>query len=233
VRVAIIPARGGSKRIPKKNIKLFHGKPIITYSIDAAIKSGLFDRVIVSTDDLEIAKVANDSGAETPFIRPAELSDDHTGTNAVVCHAINFLQSQGDFINYACCIYATAPLIQIDYLRQGYKKLINENKKFVFPVTNFPFPIQRAVRISDLDGNITPFDKASFSKRSQDLQECYHDAGQFYWGTPQAFSSEYDLFTGSTGVIKLPRNYVCDIDTPEDWCIAEALYLSLKSKCEV
>ena len=230
MRVAIIPARGGSKRIPHKNIKLFHGKPIIAYSIEAAERSGLFDRIIISTDDAGIAMVAKEYGAETPFVRPAELSDDHTGTNAAVCHAISYLQSQGACIECVCCIYATAPLIQTRYLRQGYEKLINENKKFVFSVTTFPFPIQRAVFFPDSGKALAPFDSESFAKRSQDLNEYYHDAGQFYWGKPEAFNEEYRIFSNTTGIVNLERQYVCDIDTMQDWAMAEALYHSLDER---
>jgi pseudaminic acid cytidylyltransferase len=231
VNVAIIPARGGSKRIPGKNIKLFHGKPIIAYSIEAALASGLFDQVVVSTDDEEIAGIAMQYGATAPFIRPKNLSDDYSGTHAVLDHAIKWLQDQGQKIDYACCIYATAPLLSVDYLKQAYQRMVSEQKSFIFSVTQFPFPIQRALFLNEENvDQPEPFDRTAYKTRSQDLRACYHDAGQFYWGTPLAFEADYELFSENTAVICLPRNEVCDIDEMTDWDIAENLYLNLKRK---
>lgn len=225
MNIAIIPARGGSKRIPRKNIKLFHGKPIIAYSIENALNSGCFDKVIVSTDDQEIAKVADEYGANVPFMRPASLSDDHATTMDVINHAINWLEDNNYEVNNACCIYATAPFIQTQDLQQGYDKLtnINDNTKFVFSATSFSFPIQRAIKLSKL-GEVSMFSPENELVRSQDLDEAYHDAGQFYWGTKAAFLNKESIFSSHSKVVKLPRYRVQDIDTPDDWYFAEMLY---------
>jgi pseudaminic acid cytidylyltransferase len=227
MNVAIIPARGGSKRLPRKNIRNFFGKPIIAYSIDAALKSGVFDRVVVSTDDAEIALVANRYGAETPFLRPKELSDDFTGTNAVTKHAISWLQSQGIPVTVVCCIYATAPLLQVNYLLEGYHKLINSKKSFVFSVTSFPFPIQRAVRINK-QNEIEAFWPENYHVRSQDFEKSYHDCGQFYWGFSDSFLNDEPLFSNKSLPVILPRSYVQDIDDEEDWRQAELMFEVLK-----
>ena len=222
MNICIIPARGGSKRIPQKNIKDFLGKPIIVYSIEEALKSKLFDRVIVSTDDKDIAKIAEKFGAEVPFIRPKELSDDFTGTNDVVSHAINFLIKQGEKLDYVCCIYATAPFISQKYLIEGFEYLKNSSKLFAFSVTSFAFPIQRAIKIED--GKLSMFYPKYLTARSQDLKESYHDAGQFYWGKAKAFLSNENMFSEKSVPIVLPRYLVQDIDTMEDWNRAEFMY---------
>jgi N-acylneuraminate cytidylyltransferase len=223
MNVAIIPARGGSKRIPGKNIRLFAGKPIIAYSIETALKSGLFDKVIVSTDDDEIARAAMSFGAEIPFMRPAELSDDHTGTMAVINHAIRYLLGEGFDITRVCCIYATAPFVQVQYLQEGYNLLVNSDKAYSFSVTSFPFPIQRVVRITS-DNTIEPFNKEHIFTRSQDLEEAFHDAGQFYWGTVDAFLKNVVMYSNDSVPVVLPRHLVQDIDTEEDWHRAELMY---------
>jgi N-acylneuraminate cytidylyltransferase len=227
MNIAIIPARGGSKRIPGKNIKDFCGQPIIAYSIQAAQKSGLFDRIIVSTDDEEIAAVSRQFGAEIPFLRPQELADDYTGTNAVVKHALEWFRDHGEPAQYACCIYATAPFIQFEYLKQGFDKLISSNKDFVFSVTSFEFPIQRAVRINQ-DGEVEPFFPDHISSRSQDLEETYHDAGQFYWGYAESYLNGKEPHTSKSLPVILPRYLVQDIDTMEDWHKAEQIYKSIQ-----
>lgn len=226
MRVAIIPARGGSKRIQRKNIKPFAGKPIIAYSIEAARECGLFDRIIVSTDDEEIADTALSLGAEIPFMRPKELSDDYTPTIPVIAHAVQTLQSQGHNIEAACCIYATAPFIRASDLIDAHEAMVTHQKGYAFPVTTFAFPIQRAL-MREEDGEITMFYPEHFSTRSQDLKEAYHDAGQFYWGTPEAWLSAKPLFSDSATTIVLPRHLVQDIDTPEDWTRAELMYRAL------
>src|SRR6185369_4336762 len=180
MNVAIIPARGGSKRIPRKNIRLFAGKPIIAYSIETAITSGLFDRVVVSTDDEDIADIALAFGAEVPFMRPKSLADDYSGTNEVVKHAIDWLNTHDKPVRYACCLYATAPFLREKYLRKAFEMLTSSCKQFVFSVASFPFPIQRAIRINK-EGTVEPFFPQHINKRSQDLEEAFHDAGQFYW----------------------------------------------------
>src|SRR3990167_503893 len=229
MKIAVIPARGGSKRIPMKNIRLFFGKPSIAYSIEAAIESKLFDHIIVSTDNEVIAEVAQKYGAEIPFLLPPSLSDDFTGTNEVIKHAIQWFTNQGEIINYACCIYATAPFLQMKYLIESYVKLINSNKSFVFSATSYTFPIQRALRISDQLEVSAAFPEKILS-RSQDLDEFYHDAGQFYWGTADAFINKINLFSDSSIAILIPRYLVQDIDTEEDWEYAELLYKSLQTR---
>ena len=221
--VAIIPARGGSKRVPRKNIKLFAGKPIIAYSIEAAIASKLFDKIIVSTDDEEIAAVAESYGAEIPFMRPKSLSDDHTGSNDVLKHAIKWLQENDCPFEYVCCLYATAPFIQVEYLKEGFDKLVTSEKSYAFSVTSFPFPIQRAIKIR-IDGSIKAFNTEHIYTRSQDLEEAYHDAGQFYWGRAEAFLNDTVVFSKESVAVILPRYLVQDIDTAEDWYRAELMY---------
>lgn len=230
--VAVIPARGGSKRIPRKNIREFAGKPIIAYSIEAALKSQLFDRIIVSTDDEEIASVSQHYGAEVPFMRPAELSDDYTGTNAVTKHALDWLNANGQHVDYACCIYATAPFIQMRYLKEGYERLLGSGKLFVFSVTSFPFPIQRAIKINK-QGEVVAFHPENYYVRSQDLEEAFHDAGQFYWGRAEAFLEDVMPYSPVSLPVILPRHLVQDIDTPEDWLRAEYMYQVLHRSGEI
>lgn len=230
--VAVIPARGGSKRIPHKNIRSFAGKPIIAYSIAAARDCGLFDRIMVSTDDEEIASVARGCGAETPFVRPKELADDHAGTDAVVKHAIGWLAAQGAAASYACCIYATAPFLQVRYLCEGYDKLLASGKEFAFSVTAFDFPIQWALRIAN-GGTIEALHPEHIFSRSQDLERLFHDAGQFYWGRAQAYLDGIAPHSSTAVPIILPRHLVQDIDTPEDWRRAELMYQALRESGEI
>ena len=228
MNIAIIPARGGSKRIPKKNIKTFCGQPMISWSIAAARNSGCFDRIVVSTDDKEIATVAQVAGAEVPFIRPAELADDHTGTAAVIRHALQWVAEQGERIDLACCIYATAPFIMAADLQKGMALLqATPEKKYAFSVTSFPFPIQRAIRLTP-DGGIEPFQPECMPMRSQDLEEAYHDAGQFYWGRTQAWLGGLSVFRNHSIPIILPRHRVQDVDTEEDWIRAEFMFRALQ-----
>jgi N-acylneuraminate cytidylyltransferase len=223
VKIAVIPARGGSKRIPRKNIRPFCGKPIMAYSIAAAQESGLFDQIVVSTDDDEIASVARTCGATTPFIRPREIADDFTGTNAVVKHAIAWFNGQGHDITHACCIYATAPLVQVRFIREGYDALIRSDAAFAFAVTSYAFPIQRALRLTS-DGRVDALYPEHRMTRSQDLEAAYHDAGQFYWGTASAFVDDVPVFSPRSIGVVLPRFLVQDIDTLEDWEQAEFMY---------
>jgi pseudaminic acid cytidylyltransferase len=228
--VAIIPARGGSKRIPRKNIKDFHGKPLIAYSIEIALKSKLFSKVIVSTDDKEIAKIAKKYGAEVPFLRPKELSDDFTGTGAVVKHTLEYLKNQGVEIDFVCTIYATAPLLQVKYLKEGFEQLKNSDAHMAFSVTTMPFPIQRTFKI-DEDGRCKMFTPEYFTSRSQDLEEAYQDAGQFYWENLN--NKATDIAFGKDSIpIVLPRYLVQDIDTLEDWKRAEYMYEILQKEQE-
>ncbi|WP_420194208.1 pseudaminic acid cytidylyltransferase [Marinobacter sp. GH_1] len=227
--VAIIPARGGSKRIPRKNIKAFCGKPMIAWSIEAALESGCFDRVIVSTDDEEIAAVARQYGAETPFMRPAQLSDDYTGTIPVIRHAVEWLADSGCAVSQACCIYATAPFVSPEDLKRGQQLLESEACSYAFSVTSYAFPIQRAIRITG-GGRVAMFNPEHFGTRSQDLEEAWHDAGQFYWGTAQAWTEERPIFSEDAAPVTLPRHRVQDIDTPEDWVRAEWLFKAMQEQ---
>ena len=223
MNVCIIPARIDSKRIPKKNIKPFHGKPIISYSIQTAIKSGLFDEIIVSTDSEEIAGISRQYGANVPFIRPKELSDDYTPTTQAVAHAINFLRSEGKNINFLCTIYATVPFLQPKYLIEAYEKLKNSDATSAFGCTPMPFPIQRTFRITQ-DNRCEMFWREHFYTRSQDLETAYQDAGQFYFTNLNAAVTD-DIFFGKDSIpIPLPKYLVQDIDTMEDWIRAEIMY---------
>ena len=226
MKLCVIPARVGSKRIPMKNIRKFAGKPIIAWSIETALKSGLFDKVVVSTDSVKIANIAKNYGAEIPFLRPTELADDFSGTNAVVKQALEWFDKKGIKIDFICCIYATAPFLMIKYLKKGYDKLINSDKSFSFSVTSFPFPIQRALSINK-DDCLEAIWPENACSRSQDLDEAYHDAGQFYWGKTEAFLNEEMLYSTKSLPIILPRYLVQDIDTFEDWKRAEIMFNSL------
>jgi N-acylneuraminate cytidylyltransferase len=219
MKIAIIPARGGSKRIPKKNTKLFHGKPIIAYSIEACIASSVFDKVIVSTDSDEIAQISIKYGAEVPFIRPAELSDDFTSTVEVVNHTIDFFELNHSKIDYVCCVYATAPFLQPSYIQFGLSELLKTGADFTYSATEYPYPIQRAVR-----ENGEMLQPEYINKRSQDLERFFHDAGQFYWGCPKSFRSGLKIFTNRSTPILIPRKFTIDIDNEDDWEIAEKMY---------
>jgi N-acylneuraminate cytidylyltransferase len=227
MRVAVIPARGGSKRIVGKNIRPFCGRPIIEYSIAAARSSGCFDRIIVSTDDDAIADVARAAGAEVPFTRPAELSDDHTATIPVVAHAIEWLAEADQHPDLVCCIYATAPFLRADEILLGLKMLRESRCDYCFTATGFAAPIQRAFRI-DADGRVEMFSPAHFNTRSQDLEPAYHDAAQFYWGTAAAWLDARPVFSPSSVPLVLPRHRVQDIDSEEDWVRAEAMFMALR-----
>lgn len=227
MKIAVIPARGGSKRIPRKNIKLFCGKPMIAWSIDAAVRSGCFYRVIVSTDDAEIAEVAKAHGAEVPFVRSPELSDDHTGTVPVIAHAIEWQNAHGALVSQACCIYATAPFVRSSDLQRGLEVLQTTGADYAFSVTSYAFPIQRAIRITP-ERRVEMFQAEHFHTRSQDLEEAWHDAGQFYWGRPQAWLAHKPLFSPDSAPVPLPRHRVQDIDTPEDWERAEWMFKALQ-----
>lgn len=223
MKLAVIPARGGSKRIPRKNVKPFGGCPMISWSIRATFDSGVFDRVIVSTDDDEITNVARDYGADVPFRRPAELSGDYIGTSPVVAHAISWQSSNGEKPEAVCCIYPTAPFLRSEDLKRGLDRLYDTECDFAFSVTSYPFPVQRALRIRD-DQRLEMLDASQFSKRSQDLEEVFHDAGQFYWGRPEAWLSGRPLFGPHASPVILPRWRVQDIDTAEDWERAEFMF---------
>ena len=229
MKIAVIPARGGSKRIPRKNIKEFCGKPIIAWSIEAALKSGCFDHVVVSTDDDEIAEVAAEFGAEVPFRRPASLADDFTATAPVIAHAIEWFRQHGEPSTEVCCIYATAPFISAEDIQNGLQVLNDNLVDFAFSVTSYAFPIQRAIRIAG-NGRVEMFNPEQFNNRSQDLEEAFHDAGQFYWGRADAWVNGKVIFSNGSIPVILPRHRVQDIDTPEDWERAEWMFRALRQK---
>lgn len=220
MKLAVIPARGGSKRIPRKNIKLFNGKPMIAWSIEAAKSSGLFERIIVSTDDVEIAEVAKQWGAEVPFMRPEELSNDHAGTTPVIAHATQWAIGQRLDVEAVCCIYATAPFVQVDDLKRGWDALNFGDWDYAFTVTDFAAPIFRAFKETEA-GGIEMFYPEHFTTRSQDLPVALHDAGQFYWGRPAAWIEGKRIFDQRSTPVVIPRWRVQDIDTPDDWVRAE------------
>ena len=226
--VAVIPARGGSKRIPKKNIKEFFGKPIISYSIKAAIDSKLFDKVIVSTDCKNIAQVAINYGAEVPFMRPKELSGDFLGTHEVVGHALKRLEDFGDTVEYACCLYATAPMIQGSDLIKGYDLIKTEKWKAVIAATKYSYPVFRSFKKLP-NGGLEMVFPEHYNSRSQDLPEVYHDAGQFYWAKAQEWKNKPGGFSENNTIIELPNYLVQDIDTIEDWNRAEKIYENYKT----
>lgn len=220
-RLAVIPARGGSKRIPRKNIKEFNGRPLISYSIAAAKESGLFSRVIVSTDDEEIAGIARKFGAEVPFMRSRDLADDHTGTFAVVRDAYKRMREAGFDADETCCIYSTAPLLTPEYLKKACDKFEQDRADTLYACCEFPFPIQRAQYMSE-DGTPVPVMPQYMSWRSQDLRPAYQDCGMFYF-----YSRRFLETPQAPGLVcrgfEMPRHRVIDIDTMEDWNYAQAM----------
>lgn len=227
--VCIIPARGGSKRIPRKNVRPFAGRPMIGYAISAALKTELFSRVLVSTDDEEIAEIARREGAETPFMRPADLSDDHTVTAAVIVHALKWLHERGESFQFACCIYPTAPFVRAEFIRKGYELLRGGTASCAMSITSFPYPIFRARRITE-DGALEYIWPEYARTRSQDLPEAYHDAGQFYWYRADEYLSNAGRVTGRTLPVLVPRYLVQDIDTLEDWETAEFMLEAIRAR---
>ena len=223
MKVAIIPARGGSKRIPRKNIRDFRGRPIIAYSIAAAKESGLFDRILISTDDREIADIAITYGAEAPFLRPADLADDFTGTAEVIAHATQWMVDRGWAIELVCCIYPAAPFVQVNDLSRGLSELRSGPWLYAFTATDYASPIFRSFKRHP-DGGVEMLFPDQFATRSQDLPVVLHDAGQFYWGRPEAWMSKALVFERHSIPILIPRWRVHDIDTEDDWRRAELVY---------
>ncbi|MFN3144934.1 MAG: pseudaminic acid cytidylyltransferase [Paracoccaceae bacterium] len=221
--ICIIPARGGSKRIPRKNIKPFLGRPMIAWSVDAAQGAGCFERIVVSTDDAEIAETARGLGAEVPFLRPDALADDMTATLPVIAHAVDSLGLADDVP--VCCLYPAAPFADPADLQAGLVALRAGKARFVLPVTTFAFPIQRALR-RDVSGTVAAMYPEYALTRSQDLEGGWHDAGQFYWALAAAWRGGGSVFDDAHG-IAIPRHRVQDIDTPEDWTRAEAMKRAL------
>lgn len=224
--LAIIPARGGSKRIPRKNIKHFCGKPIIEYSIEAAIKSGFFSDVMVSTDDEEIAKIAQQCGAKVPFMRSVNTSNDHAMLADVIEEVLLKYQNQSRFFDYFCCVLATAPFVTSGKIKAGFDLLRSTGVDSVVPVTRFSYPIQRALKIEN--EQLVMFWPENYNVRSQDLEPAYHDSGQFYWMKSQSLLEQKKLFARHTVPLVIPESEVQDIDTEEDWKTAEVKYHMMK-----
>jgi pseudaminic acid cytidylyltransferase len=224
--VAIIPARGGSKRIPGKNIRPFCGKPMIAYSIEAARASGVFGRILVSTDDAAIAAVARAHGGEVPFVRPEALSNDEAGTEPVLVHALEWLKARGEMPDEACCLYATVPFVSAADLAAGLETLRSTGATSAFAVTTFEYPIFRALRLES--GRLGMLWPEYLDVRSQNLPEAWHDAGQFYWVNAAKFLIEQQLFSRDSVPVRIPRWRVQDIDTEEDWRRAELMFRALQ-----
>ncbi|ONG40588.1 pseudaminic acid cytidylyltransferase [Alkanindiges hydrocarboniclasticus] len=229
--IAVIPARGGSKRIPRKNIKDFCGLPIIAHSINTALESGCFEKVVVSTDDQEIANIALQHGAEVPFLRPHLIADDYSGTIPVIAHAIDFFKHQNQFWDYVCCLYATAPFVRAEDIRAGAslisdEKSVEQNIRYVFSVAEYSYPIQRALHRKS-SGFTSMLNPENFNLRSQDLISSYHDAGQFYWGKADAWLNQEPIFNVKALSVVLPHYRVQDIDTLDDWKRAELMHQAL------
>ncbi|MFB1489885.1 MULTISPECIES: pseudaminic acid cytidylyltransferase [unclassified Thiocapsa] len=227
--LCVIPARGGSKRIPRKNIRDFSGKPMIAWSIAAAQESGLFEHIIVSTDDDEVAAIAESLGAEVPFRRPAALADDHTATRPVIIHAIREAERDFGHPDHVCVIYPTAPFIQVADIQRGLARLIAAHADFAFSATSFAYPIQRALRLTPT-GGVAMIQPEHCQTRSQDLEPAFHDAGQFYWGRTEVFLEDRATFSDGSVPIILPNWRVVDVDNEEDWQRAELLFRALKTQ---
>lgn len=228
MRLALIPARGGSKRIPRKNVRPFGGRPMIAHAIDVARRSQLFDRIVVSTDDEEIAQVAVASGAEVPFRRPAHLADDHTPTVPVIAHGIEACRQLGWDPQQVCCIYPAVPLLQPQDLQSAHHALEAGTAAYAFAVVAFESPIQRALRRA-ADGAVQPFHPEYANTRTQDLEPAFFDAGQFYWGRCAAWLSGLTIHLNAVTCV-LPSWRAVDIDTPDDWERAERLYAHFSAK---
>lgn len=229
MNIAIITARGGSKRIPRKNIKSFLGYPIIKYSIDAALKSQCFDEVMVSTDDKEIAKISKKLGAKVPFLRSAKTSGDHASTASVIEEVLLEYKKRGQTSEYACCIYPTAPFITSEKLKRGYQIIRRLKADAAIPVVRYSYPIQRALKIND-QGFLKMIHPGNMFKMSQEFISTYHDSGQFYWLRVSNFLKQRRIFAKKTVAIEIPESEVQDIDVKEDWKIAEIKYQILNKK---
>jgi len=221
--IAIIPARGGSKRIPRKNIKEFCGKPIIAYSIEAALETGLFDEVMVSTDDEEIASISVQYGAKVPFLRSNTNSNDYATLVDVLLEVVDQYEDAGKLFDNICCILPTAPLISSNRLVESFHLMKDNKYASIFPVLEYSYPIQRSL-IKSPDGLIKMAWPENLSVRSQDLEKHYHDSGQFYWIEKKPLIEEKTVFTTNTGVVELSQTEVQDIDTLDDWKMAEIKY---------
>jgi pseudaminic acid cytidylyltransferase len=222
MKICVIPARGGSKRIPNKNIRDFRGKPMITWAICHALESNIFDKIIASTDDERIAQIAREAGAETPFVRPSSLADDMTPTVPVIAHAVDTCELMGWDIEYVCCVYPCNPLMQAEDIKDALKLMQEKNAHFAYPVTEYVHPVQRSMRRMP-SGKMEFLQPEHELTRTQDLEKCYHDAGQFYWGTANAWRSKMKMHTDGIGLV-VPNWRIVDIDNDDDWKRAELLY---------
>jgi pseudaminic acid cytidylyltransferase len=229
MRIAVIPARGGSKRIPRKNLLPFAGKPMIAHSIQSAIGSKCFDDILVSTDDAEISELSKSLGANVPFVRPSHLADDYATTTQVISHAVEWLTADRGVPEAVCCIYATAPFIDSVDIAKGIELLVEGRWDFVFSAVPFSYPIHRGFQL-DVDRRVEMVFPQYFNTRSQDLPQVWHDAGQFYWGTANAWLSGKPLFSNTSTVVPLPEWKVQDIDTLDDWVHAELRYRLLQER---
>ena len=229
MNLCVIPARGGSKRIPRKNVRLFCGKPMLVWALEAASKSECFDEIIVSSDDEEILAIAEAYKGVTPLLRPAALADDYASTTSVVGHAIELQTDLGQKPSFICCLYPTAAFVSIDDLRTGLESIARNFSDFVVPVTTFEYPIQRALALNT-SGFLEMVDSDQYGKRSQDLEPRLHDAGQFYWGTVNAWLSGKPILHSNSVPIIIPRYRCSDIDTMEDWYQAELLFTILRER---
>ena len=230
MNIAIIPARGGSKRIPRKNVRPFCGRPMIAWPIAAAAASGLFDHILVSTDDPEIADVARQAGAEVPFVRPAELADDHSGTTDVIVHALSWAVEAGWPVEAACCIYPTAAFVSASDLAEA-RRLLSAECDFAFAAVRYGHPPQRGF-LRAADGSPQLLQPEHQETRTQDLPPVYHDSGQFYWGTREAWMERRPFFGPRTRFIELPPWRAYDVDRSEDWTMAEGLFAAIRAHGE-
>ncbi len=226
MKIAIIPARGGSKRIPRKNAKSFFGVPMIARTIHLTLDSGLFDHVVVSTDDIEIANIARQAGADIPFIRPLDLADDLTPTVPVVAHAVQSCNELGWDVTYACCIYPCVPLLDIKDIAAALNMALVKDADFVYPVTEYAHPVQRAMRRSEI-GQMSLYSPQYEMARTQDLEKSFHDAGLFYWGKASAWLAHKKMHTAGLGM-PIPHWRVVDIDNEDDWRRAELLFKAMQ-----
>ena len=229
MNIAVIPARGGSKRIPRKNIKLFHGLPVIAYAIKVAKESEVFDEVFVSTDDEEIADIAVSHGATIPWLRPKDLSDDFTTTVSVIQDAVKRIQLSQLDLEHICCIYPATPLLKPNYLSQGLKILENGDWDYVFSGSKASTPPQRFFSLGaskEVEMLFPEFEATG----TQDFAHIYHDAGQFYWGRKSSWETGLPIFSSNSTILEIPGKSAVDIDTPEDWHYAEALFNLVKGE---
>lgn len=230
MRIAVITARGGSKRVPRKNIIPFHGQPMIAWPIQAAVGAGIFDKVIVSTDDIEIAEIAATYGADVPFVRPTEFADDHATTLDVMRHATTWLIEKYGELESVCCIYPTAPFISVDDLVESHAQFIRFEGQYVFSACEFNASVFRAFK-QGVNGGVEMLYPAFYETRSQDLPVVMHDAAMFYWGTSSAWLEKLPIFSEHSNPYLIPGWRVVDIDTPQDLerarLIAEAVFASM------